>query len=207
MRITSYFVGIILAIGAPFSGASASASEEPTYAVLKRTEVFEVRKYQPYIVAEVVVLGPADKAGDQSFSLLGGYIFGKNKGKAKIDMTAPVMQAAAPVKIDMTAPVTQAATANGFLVQFMMPANWTLATLPEPLEPSIKLREVPAMTYAVIQYSGSWSQANYDAHLDKLRTAVKNASLITEGEPVFSRYNAPFVPTFMRRNEIWLRVV
>ena len=186
----------------------AHAIEQPKFTVLQTTDVFEVRKYVPYVVAEVVVAGPATEAGNQAFPILAGYIFGKNKGERKFDMTAPVTQTSVttPVKLEMTAPVTQTPAAEGFLVQFMMPGTYTLATLPEPLDARVKLREVPEQTVAVIKYSGTWSQSNYDEHLDMLRRALSQAGIQTEGEPVYSRYNAPFTPWFLRTNEIWLKV-
>ena len=191
------------------SGA-VQATEEPAYAVVQKSEVFEVRRYEPYVVAEVVVPGPASEAGNQGFGMLAGYIFGKNKGERKLEMTAPVAQtpvAAEPVKLDMTAPVVQSATAGGFLLQFVMPRGYTLATLPEPLDARIKLRDIPAQTVGVIRYSGGWSQASYDENLAKLRQALAAANLKTTGEPIFSRYNSPMMPAFWRRNEIWLGLV
>ena len=193
-----------------FGMSSARAIEEPTFAVVQKTDVFEVRQYQPYLVAEVTVPGPASEAGSQGFSLLGGYIFGKNKGERKLEMTAPVTQTpqpAAPVKLEMTAPVTQAAAPGGFLVQFVMPKGYTLATLPEPLDARVKLREVPGNRVAVIRFSGSWSQSLYEEKLQTLRGAVSAAGLATVGEPVSSRYNSPFSVPFLRRNEIWLNLV
>ncbi len=191
------------------SGA-VQATEEPAYSVLQKNEVFEVRRYEPYVVAEVVVPGPASEAGNQGFGILAGYIFGKNKGERKLEMTAPVAQTpvvADPVKLDMTAPVAQQATAGGFLLQFVMPRGYTLATLPEPLDARIKLRDVPAQTVGVIRYSGGWSQASYDENLAKLRQALAAANLKTAGEPIFSRYNSPMMPAFWRRNEIWLGLI
>jgi hypothetical protein len=186
----------------------AHAIDEPTFTVVQKTEVFEVRQYAPYLVAEVVVPGPVGEAGNQGFSLLGGYIFGKNKGERKLEMTAPVtQQAAPPVKLEMTAPVTQAATPGGFLVQFVMPKGYTLATLPEPLDARVKLREVPGSRVAVIRFSGSWSQSLYEEELQKLRSALAAAGMATTGEPVSSRYNSPFSLPFLRRNEIWLNLV
>ena len=189
----------------------AHAIDEPAYAVVQTTDVFEVRQYAPYLVAEVVVPGPVSEAGNQGFSLLGGYIFGKNKGERKLEMTAPVTQTALPpappVKLEMTAPVTQAATAGGFLVQFVMPKGYTLATLPEPLDARVKLREVPGNRVAVIRFSGSWSQSTYEEQLQKLRSALAAAGMTTAGEPVSSRYNSPFSLPFLRRNEIWLSLV
>ena len=183
------------------------AIEEPTYSVVQKTEQFEVRQYAPYLVAEVVVSGPANEAGSQGFKLLGGYIFGKNKGERKLEMTAPVtQQAAPPIKLEMTAPVTQAVTPGGFLVQFVMPKGYTLATLPEPLEARVKLREVPGNRVAVIRFSGSWSQSLYEEKLQTLRGALSAAGMATVGEPVSSRYNSPFSLPFLRRNEIWLNL-
>ena len=191
---------------------TAHAIDEPAYAVVQTSDVFEVRQYAPYFVAEVVVPGPVNEAGSQGFNLLGGYIFGKNKGERKLEMTAPVTQQAAPpasppVKLEMTAPVTQAATAGGFLVQFVMPKGYTLATLPEPLDARVKLREVPGSRVAVIRFSGSWSQSTYEEQLQKLRNALAAAGIATQGEPISSRYNSPFSLPFLRRNEIWLNLV
>jgi DNA gyrase inhibitor GyrI len=107
----------------------------------------------------------------------------------------------------MTAPVTQAASDGGFVVQFSMPSTYTLETLPEPLDPQVKLKEVPGGRYAVIRYSGTWSARNYNEHREKLERDVEDAGLRTTGSPIYSRYNAPFVPWFMRRNEIWLKLV
>ena len=180
------------------------AIEEPSHEVVQQLDGAEVRQYAPYVVAQVLVSGPADEAGTQAFPILAGYIFGKNKGATKFAMTAPVTQAAVPVKLGMTAPVTQAEAPGGYVVQFVLPKGITLATAPEPVDPRVQLREVPASRVAVIRYSGFWSQANFDEHLGKLEAALRAAQLPWAGEPTLSRYNAPFTPWFMRRNEIWL---
>ena len=180
------------------------AIEEPKYEVTRRFDNVELRQYAPYVVAEVVLDATADDAGSQAFPILAGYIFGKNKGERKFSMTAPVTQTAAPMKMEMTAPVTQAAVPGGMRVQFVLPKGVTLESAPEPLDPRVQLRLVPASQWAVIRYSGTWSQANYDEHLGKLQTALAAADVATQGQPVLARYNAPFTPWFMRRNEIWL---
>jgi hypothetical protein len=183
------------------------ATEEPDFKVIRTLEKdIELRDYAPYVVAEVVVPGPADEAGNRAFPILAGYIFGKNKGERTFAMTAPVTQTAVPVKLEMTAPVTQTAVADGYLVQFVMPKEVNLATAPEPLDARITLRMVPNNRVAVIRYSGLWSESNYASHLAKLQEALSAAKLNTTGEAVYSRYNAPFTPWFMRRNEIWLRL-
>jgi len=184
----------------------ASAIEEPKYTVVREYDGFEIREYAPYLVAEVTVPGPAEEAGNQGFRILAAYIFGKNRGERKISMTAPVAQAPAPTKIEMTAPVTQAAANDGYVVQFSMPSDYTLETLPEPLDPQVKLKKVSGGRVAVIRYSGTWTERNYKEHLEKLQRGVEAAGLRTTGSPIYSRYNAPFVPWFMRRNEIWLKL-
>lgn len=155
-------------------------------------------------MAELVLQATADEAGGQAFPILAGYIFGKNRGERKFAMTAPVTQSAVPMTMAMTAPVTQSATPLGMRVQFVLPKCVTLESAPEPLDPRVQLRQVPASRWATIRYSGTWSQANYDEHLGKLRAALEQAGVATQGEPVLARYDPPFTPWFLRRNEIWL---
>lgn len=187
-----------------FGAGHVHAIEEPAYSVVRSHSGFEVRDYAPYVVAEVTVPGPEAEAGNQGFRILAAYIFGKNASQKSIAMTAPVTQVAEPVKIAMTAPVTQSASATGFVVQFTMPAAYTLDTLPRPLDEQIRLVGMPAARYAVIRYSGFWTQANYNKHLLQLQALMAAQSMMASGAPVYARYNAPFVPWFLRRNEIWI---
>jgi hypothetical protein len=187
---------------------SSHATQEPGYQIVRALgESIEVRHYAAYTVAQVVVAGPAGEAGNQAFPILAGYIFGQNRGERKLAMTTPVTQAAVPTKLAMTAPVTQSAASGGFLVQFVLPQGVTLATAPEPLDARIQLRDVPPSQLAVIRYSGFWSESNYNEHLARLQAALAAAELAWTGEAVYSRYNPPFTPWFMRRNEIWLHLV
>lgn len=203
-------VAAVMAVATLTASEPAHAIEQPRYRVeqVLAPDSIEVRRYEPYIVAEVVVPGPAEQAGNQGFSFLGGYIFGKNKGDRKIAMTAPVTQSAQPVKIAMTAPVAQMPVdgGQGYAVQFMMPSSFTMESLPEPLDPRVQLKPVAEQRVVAITYSGTWTQANYEEHLAKLRAAAQTSGLKTEGEPVYARYNGPWVPWFMRKNEIWLAV-
>jgi hypothetical protein len=196
-------LGSLLLLAIPMT---THATEEPDYQVVQKLEEIEVRAYAAYTVAEVVVSGTADKAGGLAFPILAGYIFGKNKGARTFAMTAPVTQAAEPVKLAMTAPVTQTVAPGGFRVQFVLPKGVTLATAPEPVDTRVTLRDVAPSRVAVIRYSGFWSESNYQKHLDTLQTALRDAGLAWVGEAVYSRYNAPFTPWFLRRNEIWLHL-
>jgi hypothetical protein len=182
------------------------AIEEPDYEVLRTLGDLEVRQYAPYVVAEVLVTGPAMEAGNRAFPILAGYIFGKNKGERKFAMTAPVTQTAASVRMAMTAPVTQSENADGVVVQFVLPKGVTLASAPEPLDTRVVLREVPGHRVGAIRYAGFWSESNNQAQLAKLQAGLQAADLAWTGEPVYARYNAPITPWFMRRNEIWLNL-
>lgn len=195
---------LIAALLLAATAMTSHAIEEPDFQVVQRLDAVEIRQYAPYVVAEVTVSGPADSAGNRAFPLLAGYIFGKNKGERKMAMTAPVTQTPAPVKMAMTAPVTQAPVAEGYLVQFVLPKGVTLETAPEPLDSRVKIREVPAQRVAAITFSGFWSQDNYQRHLGQLTSGLTAAGLRWKGEPVYSRYDAPWTPWFMRRNEVWL---
>jgi hypothetical protein len=196
-------LGLLALLAAPLVS---QATEEPAYTVERAGPVVEIRAYAPYVVAQVVVQGPADEASSQAFPILAGYIFGKNRGERKLAMTAPVTQTAEPMKMAMTAPVTQSAADGGYRVQFVLPKSVTLASAPEPTDARVKLREVPASRVAVIRYSGLWSQANQDEHLALLEAALRAEGQAWTGEPMLSRYNPPWTPWFMRRNEIWLKL-
>ncbi|MCU0757535.1 MAG: heme-binding protein [Xanthomonadales bacterium] len=183
------------------------AIEEPAYTVVAEHEVFEVRAYAGYIVAEVQVPGSRAAADRDGFRLLFRYISGANRPAQQLAMTAPVTTTAIePTEIPMTAPVSRIAEEGGHRVQFVLPAGYTLETAPEPTDPRVQLREIAPMRVAVIRYSGSWSARNEQRHLRQLEAGVASAGLKVVGAPVLSRFNAPYVPTFFRRNEIWLPV-
>lgn len=196
----------LLLIALALMPMTSQAIEEPDYQVVRTIDTVELRRYSPYVVAEVVLPVAVEDAGNQAFPILAGYIFGKNTGEKKFAMTAPVTQAAVPMRMDMTAPVTQVGVTGGQKVQFVMPKGVTLATAPEPTDPRVVLREEPGGLRAVIRYSGLWTQSSYAEHLTKLRSTLQAAGVATEGEPVSARYNPPYTPWFLRRNEIWLAV-
>lgn len=183
--------------------ALAIATESPKYEVLKKYDGFEVRQYAGSVVAETEVEASRREAGNQAFGRLAGFIFGGNTAKKEIAMTAPVTQSQ---RIAMTSPVTQVASGSKWVVQFSMPSSWTMQTLPVPNDPRVTLREVAPKTMAIIKYSGTWSEANYVEHLDKLKKQVTAAGLATVGEPVWARYDPPYTPWFMRTNEVQLEL-
>ncbi len=136
------FVAIVALVSSACAGVTRVA--EPPYAIEFREGDLEVRKYGPRVVAETEVAGSFGDAGNEGFRRLAGYIFGKNKRRSEIAMTAPVAQASAPEpqKIAMTAPVAQRGSPSAWTVAFTMPAGETLTTLPVPDDPRVVLREL-----------------------------------------------------------------
>lgn len=196
----------ILAIFIFLYSGGVMAIEEPEYKVETKGTHYEIRKYGPIVVAETKIESDFENAGNQAFRILAAYIFGANKSKTKIAMTAPVNQEVASEKIDMTAPVTQSKSTTGYLVQFTMPKNYSIESLPTPDDSRVKLRQLPARKVAVYGYSGSWSESHYQQKLAVFRENLKKDGLETIGVPVLARYNSPFQIWFLRRNEIWIEV-
>ncbi|MGD9411598.1 MAG: heme-binding protein, partial [Desulfobacterales bacterium] len=120
---------------------SAMAIEKAKYTVLEKKDGFEIRKYDPQIVAETFVEGDLEKAGNEGFRRLYAYISGENTTKQSISMTAPVSQETGSKKIAMTAPVNQEKKDNRWRITFLMPAEYTLETLPEPNDTRVRLAE------------------------------------------------------------------
>ena len=182
------------------------ATEEAPYTVLKTDDIFELREYPPQNLAEIIVGGELENAGNKAFRPLFSYISGDNKSHGKIAMTAPVSQEQKGEKISMTAPVSQQRAQGKWAVSFMMPASYTMETLPTPDDSNIKLRQVPAHRVAAVSYSGFWSEEKYLLHKEKLEKWIKDNRFTVTGEPVWARYNPPFTLWFLRRNEILIPV-
>lgn len=183
------------------------AIEEAAYTVVRQDDRFELRDYAPHVLAETLVEGTLEEAGNNAFNRLFRYISGENRARAKVAMTAPVSQEPGGEKIAMTAPVGQQRIQERWAVSFMMPASYSLETLPEPNDPQITLRQVPARRMAAVRYSGFWSEKNYLRYKAELEGWIEKTGLKITGEPVWARYNPPFMPWFLRRNEILIPVV
>jgi hypothetical protein len=186
------------------------ATEEPKFESLRKEDKVEIRRYVPVIVAETIVDGDMDSASNRGFQLIAGYIFGNNE---RIAMTAPVVAEAqsSAEKIAMTVPVSiepqiaddsKMAGAQRWRIHFVMPSQYTLATLPKPLNPQVKLREIPAKTYAALTYSGFNTESKVQEKTDQLLDWLKTQKIETIGKPQLARYNPPWTLPFLRRNEI-----
>jgi effector-binding domain-containing protein len=188
------------------AGGCAINIQEAKYEVVSRNKNFEIRDYASYVVAETVVDGTLEDAGNKAFSMLFRYISGENRSHGKIAMTAPVSQELMPEKIKMTSQVGQQRVEGGWVVSFTMPASYTMETLPTPENPKVKLRQVPACRMAAVRYSGVWSEKLYVQHKKELESWIEHKGFRILGEPIWARYNPPFTPWFLRRNEILIPV-
>ena len=121
-------------------------------------------------------------------------------------MTSPVSQESNPEKIAMTAPVNQERIEGSWRVTFVMPSKYTLETLPDPIDDRVRLKEVRGSLLAAVRYSGTWSQDRYEEKKGRLESWIRRKSLVPAGEPIFARYNPPFMPWFLRRNEVLIPV-
>ena len=191
-----------------FWGTNLSALEEPKYSVLKEYENFEIRNYDSYLVAEVDIEGSYNKTGNEAFRILAGYIFGDNQSSTKMNMTAPVESEAiqSSEKMNMTAPVFSNKNFNGYTYRFVMESKYTQETLPVPNNSKIRITEIKDRVMAVISFSGRWSQKNFEKHEQILVNDLKNEGIGVASEAIYARYNAPFTPWFLRRNEIMFEI-
>ncbi|MGP5435647.1 SOUL family heme-binding protein [Psychrobacter alimentarius] len=190
------------------------AIEEPSYTVLSQVEDFELRRYDEQLVAQTWMSGDQDTASRQGFKILADYIFGNNTApsgeSSKISMTAPVtmqsdnLNGQASQKIAMTAPVSMQQNNGKWRVQFTMPSQYTMQTLPKPNNPDVKIVQVPAQTYGVIKFSGLAGSKKVAKKTETLKSWMQTQKLVISGTPELARYNPPWTLPFMRRNEVMM---
>jgi len=162
--------------------------EQAKYEVPKKIGKIEIRRYPRLVIARV------DGYGDGGFNLLFRFISGNNRQKSDIAMTAPVVSE----EIAMTAPVLSEKGS----IALIMPEGFTLETTPEPLDDRVKIVEVPERVVAALRFSGRWSNSIFKKKTEELLAEIGNAELKVAGQVFSMRYNGPFTPWFLRRNEV-----
>lgn len=207
MLSTWKWIGLALGVAVLAGGVWSQMSfvEEPKFTLAGKDGSFELRDYPPVIVAEVSVTGERTAAIRQGFQLIADFIFGNNTAAAKVAMTAPVQQQAS-AKIAMTAPVQQQGSGDAWTVQFIMPAQYTLETLPKPNNPEVKIKTIASERVAVIRFSGVADDALLASKMAELKAAIESRKLTASGEPRYAFYNPPWVLGPLRRNEIMIPV-
>jgi hypothetical protein len=195
----------LLAAGIALRPGRAMATEEPRHEVISRWEGVELRRYAPSLVAETRVTGSRDAASVEGFRRLARYIFGDNRPRGGVAVTA-----AQPQTIAMTAPVavapSEASEAEAWTVQFTMPAAWTLDTLPAPNDARVAVLAVPERLVLALAYRGSWSDARREANEATLLAIAAREGLEVRGPLTWARYDPPWMPWFLKRNEVWVEV-
>ena len=171
-----------------FTGIS-QAIESLSFDVLETYDDVEIRQYAPHLLATVRVDGKFDEAGSQAFRPLFNYISGENRSDAKIAMTAPVLQQPDERR-------------GSWLISFVMPSSFEKDSLPVPTSEIVQVSEQPSMRMAALEYRGGWSQSRYAEHELKLRSALRNMTLTACGDSQWARHDPPFMPWFLRKNEI-----
>lgn len=163
-------------------------TEQQPYVVVQRHPDFEVRDYPASTVAEVSLDASFEDAGTRAFRSLFGYISGGNLGRQSIAMTTPVLQ--------------HSTTDGRQCVGFVLPSGMATTDAPTPDDDGVRLRTVAGTRTAAVTYSGRWTRSSFDRHCTELLAALRREGLTTAGEPRFARYNPPFTPWFLRRNEV-----
>jgi hypothetical protein len=191
-----------LALCLIITAGSAMAIETPDYKVVAKQGAFELRDYPAQTVAEVAVEGNQQAAVQAGFRRLASYIFGANSGGQKIAMTAPVAQS--PV---MSGPLTVSALdAQRWIVRFDMPRSHSLAALPKPNSPDIRLLTLTPTRIAAVRFSGLMSAGAAAKETTALLNYIKTNDLKPSGPPTLAQYDPPWTLWFMRRNEVLIPV-
>jgi len=175
------------ALGCLLLTLPAQAIEEPEYEVVDRLGKVEIRAYASFLVVSVSLKGDLESVGNAAFRPLVDYISGVNVSGEKLSMTAPVMQS---VGVDE------------HVVSFMIPSKWQRETLPLPDQKDVFLDQIPQRRVAVLRYGGNWSAKRFNVHRDKLLEVLSDSAYQLCSQAIWARYNPPFWPSFMRRNEV-----
>ena len=199
--ITS-IIALFLIVGV-LAGPVISNVEKPDYKIIQSEQNIEIRQYEPMIIAEVEVDGKREDAIRDGFRLIADYIFGNNTVEQNISMTAPVQQ---KEKIAMTSPVQQQLAGKSWQISFVMPSEYSMESLPVPNNNRVRLKEILAKKFVVIEFSGSNSNENVIGHENQLMKYIKANQINIIGSPKYAFYNAPWTLPFLRRNEIMIEI-
>jgi hypothetical protein len=166
------------------------------FRVIRTYDDFELREYQPCVIAEVKVTAEYSKAGSAGFGHLFRYISAGNKTAEKIAMTAPVIAAQKPTK----------SQENEWFVSFVMPSGSTFGQLPHPDDPQVVLRELDAETCVAKSFRGRATTELSESKAKQLRSQAAKVGLALSDETRVCRFDPPFKPGFLQYNEVVIPV-
>lgn len=205
--IIYYIAGAIislLVIWAVGSHLTVATLEEPSYTVVSQHDGYEIRNYEPHIVAEATVTAAEYRSGlNNGFRLVADYIFGNNTSQEKISMTTPVLETPQSEKITMTVPVLETTTDTATrTIAFVLPSKYTMETLPQPNNDRVILRQVPAKIYAVSRFTWYPTPERVERKKQELLDMLSSDNITILGEPQAAFYNPPLSMPLVLRNEI-----
>jgi hypothetical protein len=166
--------------------------ETVKYEIIRKIGKVEIRRYPKIVIAKV------ENPETDAFNLLYQFITGENRQKTKVKMTAPVVSQ----QIAMTSPVL---SETGSMA-FVMPAEYSIETAPEPVDSRVRVSEIPERLVAALRFSGGWSEAHFEKETQELLDDLSRARIKTRGTVFTMLYNPPFIPGFLRRNEVAIEI-
>jgi len=169
-------------------GTTRAGYHTAPYERVRSAGKFEVRDYPTLTVVETSMAGNGGGAG---FGRLFRFISGSNEAAQKIAMTTPVFMSGDDA---------------GRTMSFVLPSNLESCRIPKPADASVSVREVPPGRFAVLRFSGGRSANREAAALNQLKTWMAAAGLSASSPPVFGYFDPPWTPSFLRRNEVMLRI-
>jgi hypothetical protein len=167
-------------------------TEKQPYQVIESFGDFEIRRYPKGIQIETEVRGDFLRAGNLGFGPLVRFISGNNQKRQSINMTAPVIQ--------------ETKAKDTHLVRFVLPEGMKASNTPKALDPSVRVIEVPEHFAAAKRFSGSWSQERFEAEGKALISALLTQGITSEGSLYFARFDPPWKPGFLKRNEVLIKI-
>ena len=162
------------------------AYEEANYKVVKKNEIYELRKYSDRLAIETDISNQGS-----SFRKLFNYISGNNESNEEIKMTIPV---------------TQIEKKGNITMQFYLPAKFNKDNTPRPSNPDVKILNIKSGYYAVITYSGRASDKNFIKYKNILENELIKKDISILSTPIKATYNSPFTLPLLRRNEAMFKV-
>ncbi|MDA9134277.1 heme-binding protein [Candidatus Pelagibacter ubique] len=173
------FLGLIIT-------SNSMSYEEANYEVVKKNEVYEIRKYSDRLAIETDISNEGN-----SFRKLFNYISGNNDKNEEIKMTTPV---------------TQIEKKGNMTMQFYLPSRFNKENIPSPSNPDVKILNIKGSYYAVIRYSGRASDKNFTKHKSILENELKKDNMIILSPPIKATYDGPFTLPMNRRNEAMFEI-
>jgi hypothetical protein len=186
-RLLTWLAVTVLSLAAPL----AAAVEEAAYESVPHGSGLDLRRYPDL---HVVATGGGDdfiRAGNRAFRPLFRYISGANTTQRKIAMTAPVLQTWSE---------------SEWSLAFVVPADLDPAQIPAPDSPDVAIERVPGGLVAATRFSGRWTEERFLDEERGLTQRIAGAGLHACGPTRYARYDPPFKPPFMRRNEVLIPV-